>query len=428
MNSSTTTLDQTRPILPVRILNGCGTLLDKSRIPRAPVRAVDLIETAKRRCGLDDFGGGDFFEGLSRLLDSCQRESQLNLIGRIVLRADLMRILCLRLFMQRDRQAYTSIVRQEIREPLFIVGLPRSGTTLLHTLLAVDPEHRVPLTWEVMTPSPPTRDNEKRRVQRAVQSCNCFNWLAPTFRHVHPVGAELPQECVSLVAPTFMSDQFDAMYYVPSYRAWFFRQDLRPAYEYHRHFLQHLQVRQSARRWVLKAPTHMFALPTLLGIYPDALFVQTHRAPLDAMASVSSLITILRRVFSDAVDPLTVCREAIDYWSKTLDRFLRERERLAEHRICDVNYVEIRRDPLAAVRRIYAHFGWSLSQTVEQRMRRTLTSQPPEPYRLHRYDLSQFGVQETETAARFAAYCDRFGLAARRKRTSSARVEKLVKS
>lgn len=427
MNSSTTTLDQTRPILPVRILNGCGTLLDKSRIPRAPVRAVDLIETAKRRCGLDDFGGGDFFEGLSRLLDSCQRESQLNLIGRIVLRADLMRILCLRLFMQRDRQAYPSIVRQEIREPLFIVGLPRSGTTLLHTLLAVDPEHRVPLTWEVMTPSPPTRDNEKRRVQRAVQSCNCFNWLAPTFRHVHPVGAELPQECVSLVAPTFMSDQFDAMYYVPSYRAWFFRQDLRPAYEYHRHFLQHLQVRQSARRWVLKAPTHMFALPTLLGIYPDALFVQTHRAPLDAMASVSSLITILRRVFSDAVDPLTVCREAIDYWSKTLDRFLRERERLAEHRICDVNYVEIRRDPLAAVRRIYAHFGWSLSQTVEQRMRRTLTSQPPEPYRLHRYDLSQFGVQETETAARFAAYCDRFGLAARRKRTSSARVEKLVK-
>jgi hypothetical protein len=411
----------------VRILNGCGTLLDKSRIPRAPVRAVDLIETAKRRCGLDDFGAGDFFEGLSRLLDSCQRESQLNLIGRIVLRADLMRILCLRLFMQRDRQAYPSILEQEIREPLFIVGLPRSGTTLLHTLLAVDPEHRVPLTWEVMTPSPPTSDNEKRRVQRAVQSCNCFNWLAPTFRHVHPVGAELPQECVSLMAPTFMSDQFDAMYYVPSYRAWFFRQDLRPAYEYHRHFLQHLQVRHSAGRWVLKAPTHMFALPTLLGIYPDALFVQTHRAPLDAMASVSSLITILRRVFSDAVDPLTVSREAIDYWSKTLDRFLRERERLAEHRICDVNYAEIRTDPLAAVRRIYAHFGWSLSQKVEQQMRRTLASQPQDRYRRHRYDLSQFGVQETESAARFAAYCDRFGLAARRKRTSSARVEKLVK-
>jgi hypothetical protein len=411
MNSSTTTLDQTRPILPVRLLNGCGSLLDKGRIPRTPIRAVDLIKTAKRRCGLDDFGEGDFFEGLSRLIDSCQRESQLNLVGRIVLRADLIRTLCSRLLMQRDREAYPSIVRQEIREPLFIVGLPRSGTTLLHTLLALDPEHRVPLTWEVMTPSPPTGDNEKRRIQRAISSCNCFNWLAPTFRQVHPVGAELPQECVSLMAPTFMSDQFDAMYYVPSYRAWFFHQDLRPAYEHHRGFLQHLQVRRNAGRWVLKAPTHMFALPTLLDVYPDALFVQTHRAPLDAMASVSSLVTILRRVFSDAVDPQTVCREAIDYWSKTLDRFLQERGRLAEHRICDVNYAEVRHDPLVAVGRIYAHFGWSLSQKVEQRMRQALASQPEDRYKLHRYDLSQFGVQEAESAARFAAYCDRFGLA-----------------
>ncbi|PYL26217.1 MAG: sulfotransferase, partial [Verrucomicrobia bacterium] len=333
MNSFATTLEQTRPVLPIRLLNGCGALLEKTRISRSPLRAVDLIETAKRRCNLDDFGGGDFFEGLSRLLDSCHRESRLSLVGKIALRTDLIRALCSRLFMNRDRQLYAGVVRQEIHEPLFIVGLPRSGTTLLHTLLAADPEHRAPLTWEVMTPSPPTRDNEKRRIQRATQSCNCLNWLAPTFRHVHAVGAELPQECVGLMTPTFMSDQFDTMYYVPSYRAWFFRQDLLPAYEYHRRFLQHLQVRQSARRWVLKAPTHMFALPTLLSVYPDALFVQTHRAPLDAMASVSSLITILRRVFSDAVDPLVVCREAIQYWSETLDRFLQERDRLADYRI-----------------------------------------------------------------------------------------------
>jgi hypothetical protein len=426
MNSSVTTLDQTRPTLPVRLLNGCGSLLNKSRIPRSPLRAVDLIETAKRRCGLDDFGGGDFFEGLSRLIDSCQRESQLNLIGRIVLRTDLISTLCSRLLMQRDRQAYSSIAQQEIREPLFIVGLPRSGTTLLHTLLAADPEHRVPLTWEVMTPSPPTGDNEKRRIQRAMLSCNCFNWLAPTFRHVHPVGAELPQECVSLMTPTFMSDQFDSMYYVPSYRAWFFRQDLRPVYEYHRRFLQHLQVRERARRWVLKAPTHMFALSALLAVYPDALFVQTHRAPLEAMASVSSLITILRRVFSDAVDPHTVCREAIDYWSKTLDRFLQGRDRLAENRICDVSYVDIRRDPLAVARRIYAHFSWPLSEKIEQRMRQALASQPHERYKLHRYDLSQFGVHEAESGARFAAYCDRFELAAGKKHTSSPRAEKLI--
>jgi hypothetical protein len=426
MNSSATTLDQTRPVLPVRLLNGCGALLEKTRIPRSPLRAVDLIETAKRRCNLDDFGGGDFFEGLSRLLDSCHRESRLNLIGKIALRTDLIRILCSRLFMHRDRQLYPDVARQEIREPLFIVGLPRSGTTLLHTLLAADPEHRAPLTWEVMTPSPPTRDNEKRRIQRATQSCNCLNWLAPTFRHVHAVGAELPQECVGLMTPTFMSDQFDTMYYVPSYRAWFFRQDLLPAYEYHRRFIQHLQFRQSARRWILKAPTHMFALPTLLSVYPDALFVQTHRAPLDAMASVSSLITILRRVFSDAVDPLVVCREAIQYWTETLDRFLHERDRLADYRICDVNYIEVCRDPIAAVRRIYEHFGWLLSAEAAQRMRLVLASQPQDQYGRHRYNLSQFGLDPAEGVEAFAAYCERFDLSPQAVGRPSDRAKRLV--
>src|SRR5438045_8257663 len=142
------------------------------------------------------------------------------------------------------------------------------------------------------------------------------------------------------------------MYYVPSYRAWFFRQDLRPAYEYHRRFLQHLQFRRAAPRWILKAPTHMFAMPALLSVYPDALFVQTHRTPVDAMASVSSLVTILRSAFSDAVDPFTACREAINYWSETVDKFLQERDRLADNRICAVQHDEISHEPIAAVGRI----------------------------------------------------------------------------
>src|SRR5881397_3575958 len=387
MNTSVTTLRQIRPLLPVRLLNGCGALLGETRIPSARAHATDLIETAKRRCRLDDFGEGEFFDALSRLLESCHSEARLNLIGKVALRTNILQTLCSRLRMERDRQLYPNIAQQKIQEPLFIVGLPRSGTTLLQTLLTVDQNHRSPLMWEVMMPSPPTRTGEKRRIHRARQSCNFFNWLAPTFRYVHAVGAELPQECIGLMTPTFLSDQFDTMYYVPSYRAWFLRQDLLPAYKYHRRFLQHLQFRRSAPRWVLKAPTHMFALPTLLSVYPDALFIQAHRAPLEAMASVSSLITILRRVFSKAVDSGVVCREAIQYWSETLDRFLQERDRLADYRICDVNYIEIRRDPIGAVRRIYEHFGWLLSREAAQRMRLILASQPQEQFGLHRYNL-----------------------------------------
>jgi len=413
MNTSATTLQQMRPLLPVRLLNGCGALLNRTRITVTRPLAPDLIETAKRRCRLDDFGEGDFFEALSRLLESCQREAQLNLIGKIALKTDVLETLCTRLQMERDRQLYPKIAQQEIREPLFIVGLPRSGTTLLHSLLAADPEHRCPLMWEVRSPTPPTVADEKRRIQCANRSCKFFNWLAPGFRYVHAVGAEVPQECISLMTPTFMSDQFDAMYYVPSYRAWFFQQDLRPAYEYHRRFLQHLQFRRAGRRWVLKAPTHMFAMPALLSVYPDALFVQTHRMPVDAMASVSSLVTILRSAFSDAVDPVTVCREAIEYWSETMEKFLNERDRLASKRICDVEFDEISRDPIAAVRRIYEHFGWSLSEQAEQRMRILVASHAQRKPGNHRYHLSQFGFTAEEVLSEFEPYCERFGLRSR---------------
>ncbi len=410
MKSSGTTLQQIRPLLGVRLLNGCGALLEKTRIPFTRAFAIDLIETAKRRSGLDDFGQGDFFEALSRLLESCQSEARLSLIGKIALKIDILQTLCSRLRMERDRQLYPGIGHQEIREPLFIVGLPRSGTTILQMLLAADPEHRSPLMWEVMMPSPPTFADEKRRIQRATQSSNLFNWLAPTFRYVHAVGAELPQECVRLMTPTFMSDQFDTMYYVPSYRAWFFQQDLRPAYEYHRRFLQHLQFRRAVSRWILKAPTHMFAMPALLSVYPDALFVQTHRTPVDAMASVSSLITILRSAFSNAVEPCTICRDAIRYWSETVDKFLNERDRLATNRICDVEYDQICRDPIAAVGRIYDHFGWSLSRDAEQRMRALVASQAQRQSGYHRYHLSQFGISAEEVLSAFASYCERLGL------------------
>jgi hypothetical protein len=306
----------------------------------------------------------------------------------------------------RDRQLYPEIAQQKIREPLFIVGLPRSGTTLLHILLAADPANRTPLTWEVMSPSPPTSEDRQRRIQQATRNLAALRWLAPTFESVHTTGAELPQECVSLMSPTFMSDQFDTMYNIPTYRAWFFSQDLRPAYEFHRRSLQQLQFRKSAERWVLKAPAHMFAAPALLSIYPDAKFVQIHRDPVDAVASVSSLVTILRRVFSDAVDPVQVGRDALTYWSQALKTFLRARDQLPENRVYDLRYNDVRRDPIASARRVYEHFGWSLSRETEERMSAALVEQASHANGLHRYDPAYFRLQGMNG---FSEYCERFG-------------------
>lgn len=372
---------------------------------------------AKARTGLSDFGGGDFFEPLSRLLESCYREARLNVVGRLALPADVVRTLSNRLKLWQDRQSHPPIAREEIRAPVFIVGLPRSGTTLLHILLGADPANRVPLTWEVMSPSPPTNQDRHRRIAQAEKNLAKLHWLAPTFRHVHTMGAQLPQECVSLMSPTFLSDQFDVMFDVPAYRAWYLQQDLRPAYEYHRHFLQHLQFRQRATRWILKAPAHMFAAPALLSIYPDARFIQTHRDPIDAIASVSSLVAILRKIFSEHVDLTQIGRDAVDYWAQALTNFLRERDRLPNERVLDLTYTEIRRDAVAAVRRVYEHFGWSFTPEMEQRMREVLAAQSQTEKGHHRYHPAQFGLNSRE---RFESYCERFELNATRSTVATA--------
>ena len=392
--------------MPVRLLNKCGAALEQLGFRSGPVAARDLIETAKSRTRLDDFGEGEFVEALSRLLEACHREARLSVIGKMALRSDVVRILCNRLLLARDRQRHAPIAQQEIRDPVFIVGLPRSGTTLLHILLATDPAHRAPMTWEVMSPSPPTSEERPERIKQAARNLAALRWLAPTFETVHTTGAELPQECVSLMSPTFLSDQFDTMYNMPTYRAWFFSQDLRPAYEFHRRTLQHFQFRKSAARWVLKAPAHMFGAPALLSIYPDARFIQLHRDPLEAVASVSSLVTILRRVFSDFVDPVQVGHDAAVYWARALKTLMHERDQLPPSRVYDVQYGDFRRDPIFAARGVYEHFGWSFSSEIEERMQAALARQTSHTNGVHRYDAAYFRLGKLNG---FEEYCERFG-------------------
>jgi hypothetical protein len=402
------TIEETRAPLVIRMLNKAGAAFERAGLGSKPLSAAHLIDKAKRRAGLSDFGEHDFFEPLSRLLESCHLEARLNLIGKFAVRNDVVRILCNRLHLEDDRRRHPEIAQQEICAPVFIVGLPRSGTTVLHTLLGADPVHRVPRTWEVMSPSPPNVQDRQQRIRYADRDLAMLRWLAPTFEQVHATGANLPQECVSLMSPTFMSDQFDTMFNIPSYRAWFFRQDPRPAYEFHQRFLQHLQFRRSADRWILKAPAHMFAANALLSMYPDAKFVHLHRDPIEAVASVSSLVTILRRVFSDSVDPVQVGHDAMVYWSEALKTFMRVRDTLPSDRVCDVHYEEVRRDPIAATKRVYEYFNWRFKNEVENKMRAMLSEQTSRTNGVHRYNAAYFQLQGMNG---FGEYCERFGFA-----------------
>ena len=194
---SAASIDRFRSPIAIRALNKFGAMFN-GKVSRR-LSPDDLIETAKRRTGLHDFGDGDFREPLARLLESCWRDARLNVIGNIALRSDVLRILRNRLLLQRDRRLHPEIAHHEIRSPLFVLGLPRTGTTFLHTLLSSDPQNRAPLTWEVMEPSPPTNAEKHRRIRRTSQNLACLEWMAPNFRQLHPVGARLPQDRKSVV-------------------------------------------------------------------------------------------------------------------------------------------------------------------------------------------------------------------------------------
>jgi len=397
------------------LLRGGGRLIDT---PARSVLRLDgqaLLAGARRRARLSDFGAPAVEEPLARLLESLRNEAQLNLMGRLAARQDLTRMLVNRLYLERDRQQNPGIAAQEIRRPLFIAGLPRSGSTLLYNLLAQDPANRVPLNWETMYPSPPperaTHETDAR-IALTDRQIGWFQWLQPEFRKIHPVAARLPEECVVILSHTFLSFQFSSMYFVPSYQSWMERQDLRPAYEFHRRFLQHLQWRCGAERWVLKAPPHLPALEALFTVYPDAGLILTHRDPLEVVASVASLHAVLRRTFSNAVDPTAVGPEVSAMLAGDIARGMDALDRgcAPPEKVLDVWYTDLLRDPIGTVRRIYAHFDLPLRREVEARMRRFPRENLQDKDGRHEYSLEEFGLDAETERDRYRFYCDRFSL------------------
>lgn len=408
-------LERSRRSLLVRALNTGGRLLQRPGRPLARLDEDWLISEARRQTGLSDFGDLGLEEPLRILMRAYNTEARLNFAGRIAARHDTLRLLTNRLRLEADRERHPEIAAQQIRQPLFIVGLPRTGTTLLHNLLAQDPDNRVPMSWEVMFPSPPPERAfyySDPRIARAGRLMNGLDWLAPGFKAIHPVSASLPQECIAIMSHAFISFQFQTTHNVPTYQAWLDRQDLAPAYAFHRRFLQHLQWRCPAQRWVLKAPAHLFGIEALLSAYPDAGIIQTHRDPFKVMGSLASLTSVLRGAFSDHVDPLKIGAEMTHRWTKGLEFALAARDGnpATNRRFFDVRYDEFVQDPLATVRGIYSHFGLKFSDRAEARMRRFLEVNPRGKHGAHSYSLAQFGLRLEDWIDHYRAYCKRFGI------------------
>lgn len=398
-----------------RALNSGGRVIGRTGLALVRLDEEQLLDDARRRTRLEDFGDPGFREALRRLLHSYESEAQLSLLGRIAARQDTTRLLASRLRLEADRRRHPEIAAESVRRPLFVTGLPRTGTTLLHGLLAQDPANRVPLHWESVYPSPPpdrARYQRDPRIAAAERQVRWFHRLNPEIRKIHQVGARLPEECLIITSHSFLSFQFQTSHAVPSYQTWLEAHDLRACYEAHRRFLQHLQWRCRGERWVLKAPAHLFGIEALFAAYPDAGVILTHRDPLEVAGSLASLTTVLRSTFSDGVDPVAVGEEMNRRWADGIARALRARDAgcAAPAQFCDVYYNDLVRDPIGAVRQVYAHYDLPLTPAAEERMRRFLGENPKDKHGRHHYTLSQFGLDPDREAERYRFYRERFGL------------------
>jgi len=357
-------------------------------------------------------------EGLTRLVEALDADSELTMFGRLSVRFDCIRLLKNAQTVEDRLAARPALAGEATKSPVFILGLPRSGTTFLHGLLSEDEGNLVPRNWQTMYPAPrpvgfdAARDKKARAVEGQLRF---FAGMAPGFDEHHPACADSPQECSEITACVFQSLRFDTTYRVPQHLAWMDGRGHDEAYAFHRRFLQVLQDGNGEKTWVLKCPDHTFALDAIVRTYPDARFVVVHRDPVAVFGSVAHLTEILRKPFVKNVDPEEVGRQVTERWIEGADRLVAfdRRGDVPEARKIHVQYEELVAAPLAVVARIYSHFGMRLAPAAEAAMAAIVAAKPRGGYAGQRqYALQKFGIRPDALAPRFAAYLDYFNVMA----------------
>lgn len=362
-----------------------------------------LVEQAVAATGLDDFGAPSWREGLEALVASANDEARLSPVGELILASQIGASLRNRLAVTDWHHRHPDLAATPIERPVFILGLPRTGTTLLSHLLDADPQVRSLLRWEafaaVPPPDPATMPDDPR-VAAAQAEMDALYEAAPAFKAIHYESADGPTECVTLLGQDFRSVHFETMAHLPSYGAWHERCDMVPAYDWHRRVLQVLQSAWPGR-WVLKSPCHNLALDALDTVYPDAVFVVTHRDPVVVVASLASLVSVLSGLGTDHDFDRERGRRWLELAALMVERFRTARARLGEQRFFDLPYDELVADPLRATARLYDWLGWELSADTRARFGSYLAHNPQGRFGRHDYDLARFGLSEEEVAVRF---------------------------
>jgi hypothetical protein len=378
----------------------------------APARLLPKLtaEALIKAAGVEISPGAK--EGLQRLTASLAADTELTMFGKLSVYWDFIRLLRNAAQVEQKLRENQAMAAAPIVKPIFILGLPRSGTTFLHELLARDSGNLVPRAWQTIYPEPRTSNFDAardRRVKIVNGQLKFFGGLAPEFPQLHPIDADSPQECSEITASVFQSLRFDTTFRVPEYLTWIDAHGHRQAFEFHRKFLQVLQHGAQGERWVLKCPDHSFCLDAILQTYPDARFIVVHRDPMKVFASVAHLTEVLRRPFLKNVDPKEIGTQVTERWIEGAQCLVDfdQRSDVDPARKIHVHYDELANAPMAAVERIYAHFN--LPQTGMAPMETLLKNRKSGGYGgERRYVLDRFGINPQLLKPQFSAYMNYF--------------------
>ena len=376
----------------------------------------EIIAAASQQTGLSDIGDPAVLEGLERLIKSYAGEARFSERGTQMAHGDLVTYMAIRMKIEGWLKDHPELLDAPIEKPLFVFGLPRTGTTLMINLLHSDPARRSFLRWEAYDPVPPPKPEELHagpRYEAMQAKCDMALEYMPQIAAIHFENADSPTECQFLMTPSFCAQVYEALADIPSWREWFLHEaDYMPAFRFHKRFLQVLQ-HYAKGRWTLKNPWHPLFLNELTTVYPDAQLAMTHRDPADVVGSCCSLIKYTRQIYSDDIDLKGIGESFMDTFSIMIERALAYKEKHGWDSIYDVQYADTVSDPLGTVRGIYEHFGEPLTPEAEAAMQAYMADNPKGKHGKHSYSLEEYGLTRAGVHERFKDYIERFEIPVR---------------
>ena len=348
-------------------------------------------------------GEEDYLEPLEILIHSLNKNNKFNQFGKIAFNHQLKN----RLKVRRDlEQLHLNNSFSEPSDPVFVIGLPRSGTTFLFNLLSLDAAHRSPLYWEIMSPLPITKNEkeEYKRERKINRELKLAKTLIPKLRAMHTIRANTPEECEQIATMNVRSFVYMCMADVPEYIDYLKYCSFDSVFMWHKRFFQALELNGKPKRWLLKDPSHIGHLPEILKTYPNAKFIHIHRDPTDSVGSFCSLTKNVRSAFSRKVNTNDIGKTVIDFWNHNLNKGMEDRRHLSSNQIIDINYHDFIQSPLNQIKNVYLQLGFDMTIETENNIESYLSQNQDNAKSDHQYSLDEFGLDKKIIKDQFRDY------------------------